>query len=257
MRILKLIFVIGIIGGAACARKTYPLLPPQDVESITGDNEIILVWSKVQNPHVVSYRIYRNDKPYGYFELIDEVSTTSYVDHDVVNGVTYYYALSSVDEFGNESDLTSYPIFDTPRPERRNQRIFAYSYSHDTMGLSGYLLAEFSPVPKDSGDFYFTYKNGSPVIICKPSTYIQDMGKTQDLTDINWAPDEGWTMESVTLFSGHSYVIWTQDNHFAHVRLQKITGEYILFDVAYQTDPGNHELSIGKNNGVIYLKTGR
>ncbi len=242
---------------SGCARSSHPLLPPSDVESITGDGEVILLWSAVSNPDVVSYRIYRSDRPSGYFELIDEVSHTNYVDHDVRNGVTYYYAVSSVDEFGDESDLTSYPIFDTPRPERYNQRIFAYSYSGDSLGLSGYSLSDFLPVPAGQGDFHFTYISGVPKIICAPSTYIQDMGETQDLTDINWAPDDGWGSEMVTAYNNHSYVIWTQDNHFAHVRVIGITGEYMLFDVAYQTDPGNHELSIGRDNRVVYLKTGR
>ncbi len=257
MKPFTIILIAGVTFLLSCNHNTYPLLPPQDVESMTGDNEVILLWSKVSNPHVVSYRIYKSDKPYGYFELIDEVSSTSYVDHDVANGNTYYYALSSVDEFGNESDLTSYPIFDTPRPERYNQRIFAYSYSGDTLGLSGYSLSDFSPVHRDEGDFYFTYDNGVPRIICSPSTYIQDMGETQDLSDINWAPDEGWTQESVNAYANHSYVIWTRDNHFAHIRILSVTDNYLLFDVAYQTDPGNHELSIGESSNVIYLKTGR
>ena len=257
MKMLKIILVVGLAFITSCTHTTYPLLPPQDVETITGDNEIILIWSKVSNPHVVSYRIYRSERPYGYFELIDEVSSTSYVDQDVENGVTYYYALSSVDEYGNESDLTSYPIFDTPRPERYNQRVFAYSYSGDTLGFSGYLLSDFSSVERDDGDFYFTYDNGVAKIVCSPSTYIQDMGETNDLSDINWAPDEGWIEGSVRAYTGHSYVIWTQDNHFAEIRIERMTDEYMLFDVAYQTDPGNHELSIDKKNGIIYLKTGR
>ncbi len=257
MKVLKMVFIAGVIGFLGCHRTTYPLLPPSDVESISSDNEIILLWSDVDNPHVVSYRIYRSDRPYGYFELIDEVTTNSYVDRDVVNGTTYYYALSSVDEYGNESDLTSYPIFDTPRPERHNQRVFSYSYSHDTLGYSGYLLSEFTPVRMDEGDFYFTYENGVPMIICAPSTYIQDLGETEDLTDINWAPEDGWTQGRVQAFSGHSYVIWTQDNHFAQIRILSITDEYMLFDVAYQTDPGNHELSISKSKTLIIRKTGR
>ena len=254
MRIGPLLIILASFG---CHRKTYPLLPPSDVESITGDNKVTLLWTDVDNPNVVSYRIYRSTSPDGYFELIDEVSTNSYVDQDVENGITYYYALSSVDRFGNESDLTQYPIFDTPRPERHGQRVFAYSYSHDTMGYSGYLLAEFSNVNKDSGDFYFTYKNATPTIVCAPSTYIQDLGKTDDLTDINWAPENGWNETEKTAYKGHSYVIWTQDNHFAQIRVSEITNEYMLFDVAYQTDPANHELSIEKNKNTHFEKTRR
>lgn len=257
MRSLKIGVLISIAIITGCHSKTYPLLPPSNVESISGDNEVTLIWSYVNNPNVVSYRIYRNTRPDGYFRLIDEVSTNAYVDQDVENGVTYYYALSSVDKFGNESDLTSYPIFDTPRPERHNQRVFAYSSTHDTSGLSGYILSMFSPTTKDSGDFYFTYKNGLPYIVCRPYTYIQDLGETEDLTDINWAPDSGWIRNESVASRSHSYVIWTEDNHFAHIRVLEITDDYMLFDVAYQTDPGNHELSIDKKLNLKSEKIGR
>ncbi len=257
MKALKMALIMGMVGFWGCRRVSSPLLPPSDVESISGDNEIILVWTDVDNPDVVSYRIYRNDRPYGYFQLIDEVTTNSYIDMDVINGVTYYYAVSSVDVSGDESELTSYPIFDTPRPERYNQRVFAYSYSHDTIGYSGYLLSEFTPVRMEEGDFYFTYEGGVPKIICAPSTYIQDLGETEDLTDINWAPEDGWNRGDARAIYGHSYVIWTQDNHFAHIRVVKLTDDYMLFDVAYQTDPANHELSIEKSKTIKFKKTWR
>lgn len=257
MKGYKIPIILMLVILAGCKRTYYSLLPPDDVESISGDNEILLMWSHVDNPNVVFYRIYRNDKPYGYFQLLDEIDSNSYIDRAVENGITYYYAVSSVDINGNESELTSYPIFDTPRPERYNQRVFAYSYSQDTIGYSGYLLSEFASVEKEEGDFYFTYENNVPKIICSPSAYIQDLGETESLYDINWAPESDWTQSEVRVTPRHSYVIWTVDNHFAHVRITDLTTEYMLFDVAYQTDPGNHELSLEKNKKNLIRKTRR
>ena len=39
-----------------------------------------------------------------------------YVDDDVRNGSTYFYAVSAYDYDANESELTPEQVYDTPRP---------------------------------------------------------------------------------------------------------------------------------------------
>ena len=39
-----------------------------------------------------------------------------YVDDDVRNGSTYFYAVSAYDYDGNESELSPEQVYDTPRP---------------------------------------------------------------------------------------------------------------------------------------------
>ena len=56
------------------------------------------------NPHVVSYNIYRSTSPGGpYTPLASGVQSLIYEDESVNTGVTYYYAVRSVDQSGRES----------------------------------------------------------------------------------------------------------------------------------------------------------
>jgi hypothetical protein len=71
------------------------------------------------------------------------------------------------------------------------------------------------------------------------------MGPTNDIYDIPFAPNTGWSSTSDEIAKvGHTYVIWTWDNHFAKIRVKAITGERIVFDWAYQLLEGNHELKL-------------
>jgi len=76
-----------------------------------------------------------------------------------------------------------------------------------------------------------------------PGTDLQDMGYTNSLDDITASPTEGWNPEGVTmLILGHTYVIWTDDNHFAKLRAVEVATTWARLDWAYQVDPGNPEL---------------
>jgi hypothetical protein len=65
------------------------------------------------------------------------------------------------------------------------------------------------------------------------------MGPTVDIYDIEIAPVSGWsTVKFVEAILGHTYVIWTWDNHFAKVRISSMTDERVVFDWAYQLVEG-------------------
>ena len=73
-------------------------------------------------------------------------------------------------------------------------------------------------------------------------TDIQDAGYI-GLEDVDWAPEEGWALTGeVPLIEGHSYVVWTWDDHYAAFRVASISPERVLVEWAYQTDEGNPEL---------------
>ena len=61
--------------------------------------------------------------------------------------------------------------------------------------------------------------------------------------DIPFAPTSGWspTKDAVATV-GHTYVIWTWDNHFAKIRISQITNERVVFDWAYQLVEGERQL---------------
>jgi hypothetical protein len=74
-------------------------------------------------------------------------------------------------------------------------------------------------------------------------TDIQDMGYTNTLHDIGLAPTAGFSpSKTVEAIPGHTYVIWTWDNHYAKVRVKEVTPMRVTFDWAYQVAPASPEL---------------
>ena len=59
----------------------------------------------------------------------------------------------------------------------------------------------------------------------------------------HYAPTTGWsdTKDEIAKV-GHTYVIWTWNNHFAKMRVKSITNDRIVFDWAYQLLEGNTQL---------------
>jgi len=232
-------FVVVLVGCQAV--DTTPPQAPKGLRSITGDRAVYLYWEPNSEPDLAGYRVYRNNAPSGYFKLIADVKEPYYVDRDVQNGVTYYYAVSAYDRNGNESELSEEDCFDTPRPEGYNMKIYERDY---LPSFSGYSFAKYSPCPYNSSDcdFYFDILNGVPLLIATIGTLIQDMGACE-MDDVDYAPLDGWDDDGVVnALVQHVYVIWTKDNHFAKIRVTAMGSNYLVFDWAYQIDEGDREL---------------
>jgi len=147
--------------------------------------------------------------------------------------------------------LSSDLVFDTPRPEGYNSRVYtAEDYPDD----AGYDFSEYWVVPYDypSADVFFGWDDAEGVFYMQaanPSTDILIWGRTSTLDDVGYAPETGWISGgSVDLNTGYSYLVWTSDNHFAHVRIIRLSGTTVTFDWAYQTDTGNPELIVRPQN---------
>ena len=233
---------------------------PQGVYSITRDEEVLLYWLPVDdvNNDLATYIVYRSNHPdTGYLE-IGRTAGEYFVDHGVINGYTYYFAVSSVDVDGNLSDLSYETVFDTPRPQGANRTLFDLNVMP---AYSGWDLSAEVPVDyRDVGfcDFFLEYYDGDGVFyfnVGNSQTDIQDMGYTETLDDIGYAPESGWSLNGwCEVILGHTYVIWTDDNHFAKVRVTAINSENILFDWAYQVAGGNPELKPLIKRAPDYLR---
>ncbi len=234
----------------------YDLTPPsapRDIETITGDNRVDIFWRASPEPDVAGYNVYVASSYDGKYELIGSTSDTYFVDYDARNGETYYYAVTAYDFNGNESDLSTDVVYDTPRPEGFNCSIFDFRRFPST---SAYSFANYSVVPYNSNDadFFFENDDGTFYLNVWEDTDVQDMGETNDIYDVtqaplaNWVPlKDGENIKYVRAIEGHTYVIWTWDNHFAKVRISLITPERMVFDWAYQTVEGNPELKVKKD----------
>jgi hypothetical protein len=238
---------------------------PRGVYSITGDEYVTIVWYPNQETDLSGYAIYRSRRE---FEDYDEIATvgpkvTSYVDRDVENGTTYYYAVAAFDRDGNESDLSPETVDDTPRPAGTNVRLEDYILEPD---LSGFDLSRpdkgVQPFDARNIDVYF----GVGVVddeLSVPFIYtaddnigIQDLGYTDDIDDVDVSPSQGFTFAFAEAILGHTYTFLTLEGNYAKIRIvdiavNRVGGDirsaWVTFDWAYQLQIDNPELAPGRN----------
>jgi len=233
---------------------------PQGVYSVTRDFAVLLYWLPIDdvNGDFATYIVYRSDHDpdTGYHE-IGRTTAEEFVDHSVINGHKYYYAVSSMDDDGNLSDLSYEYVFDTPRPQGTNQALFDVYVSPEFAGWDFANARAVHYLSVDC-DLFLEYYAGDSVYyfdVANSATWIQDMGYTVDLDEIDYAPEYGWSKNGwCEVILGHTYVIWTDDNHFAKVRVTGINGEKVIFDWAYQVATGNPELKPLVNPNPDYLR---
>ena len=236
---------------------------PSGLRSTTGDYVVWLEWDPIIGVRDLDgYSVYRSTDDYTYYWLADVYDgETEYADYDVVNGQTYYYGVSSFDYAGNESEISFHYmlVFDTPRPQGWDVVIYTMVADPD---YSGFDFSAEDVVGYNSfrADFFLEFDN-SPGI----DTYfihlgmngrgIQDMGHTESLFDITYAPVGGWSvLDYAEAIVGHTYIIWTSDDHYAMIRItdfDSFPDRNMTFDWAYQVDAGNRELKIGVPSGVV------
>jgi hypothetical protein len=214
------------------------------VYSVTGDLEVTIYWRANQENDIDYYKIYRNSAPTGTFSLIGTTSQTSFVDMQVTNGATYYYAVSAVDLAGQESAELSYEnVFDTPRPEGFGVTIRNAFTLPDSVSAWDFSAAARRSSVDASTDIYYGAENGHFIVYAPIDTEIQDAGYVA-LRDVDFAPPNGWSADGqVEAIVGHSYIVLTRDNHYAKFEVQSRSASSMTFDWAYQIDPNNPELA--------------
>lgn len=219
-----------------------PPVPPTGIKVFVGDNRIDLTWFDNRDPDLAGYNIYFSYSYNGRYENIGSSPYNYFIDEGAVNGNKYYYAVTAYDYNGNESDLSKDVIYATARPEGYNQAIFDFRKFPNN---SGYSFALYSVVAYDSldVDFFFENYQGTFYLDVWDDTDIQDMGPTNDIYDIPFAPTSGWSSTKDAIAKvGHTYVIWTWDNHYAKIRISNITNDRMVFDWAYQLVEGETQL---------------
>ncbi len=260
-RITLLLICLGLLSGLGCViedcdepvyryevvydYENYPPSVPRGLYSVTHDGCVELGWYDNGEPDLAYYRVYYSNTAQGPYELIATTAENQYFDYDVVNGRTYYYAVSAVDDESYESDLSPELVFDTPRPEGYNETIYSdqfktsasafdFSIAHVVSGNAPNADIRFGSI--SSSGYYYVQVTYSQI-------QIQDFGYTDNLDQVDYSPSYGWSqIGEVEAIAGHSYLVWTADNHFAKFRITQLNENYIVIDWAYQLDPGNQEL---------------
>jgi len=228
-----------------------PPSPPTGLRTQTGDNYIQLFWNPNPESDVAGYNVYVGPSYQGKYQWIGSTSATTYIDRGAVNGTTYYYAVTAYDYAGNESDLSKDVAYDIPRPEGYGVTLTDYLTSPLT---AGYAFSSYSIVAYNdkTADMWYEYSNGVNYMdVNSTDSDIQDMGPTQSILDINQAPSSGWSpTHDVQLTVGHTYVVWTWDDHYAKFRVSALSPTRVVFDWAYQLVKSNPLLKRAVVGGV-------
>jgi hypothetical protein len=216
-----------------------PPNPPTGLRTQTGDNFIELYWDANTERDIAGYNVFVSSSYEGRYELIGSTRTPYYLDNGARNGNIYYYAITAYDFEGNESALSRDVAYDIPRPEGYGVMLNDY---HARPGFAGYDFSDYAILAYDHQrtDMYFENYNGTPYMNVRSDTDIQDVGYTNSLLDIHTAPLSGWSPTHDTrLIVGHTYVVWTWDDHYAKFRVTGLSQTSVTFDWAYQLIKSN------------------
>jgi hypothetical protein len=220
-----------------------PPAAPTGLVVYNGDGRVDIVWNYNRENDVAGYNVFYAYSYNGKYTLLGSTEDNYFIDYGAENGVRYYYAVEAYDYNGNISELSYEEVYSTPRPEGYNQAIYDYL---DFPNKGAYSFTTFTAVPVDDNNADFLYDRdfeGQPYLFVLDDSDIRDMGRTNNIYDIEYAPSGGWssTKDAVAI-PGHTYVIWTWDNHYAKVRVKEISGERIVFDWAFQLVEGEKQL---------------
>jgi hypothetical protein len=238
-----------------------PPAAPRGVYTVTGDEQVLIEWYPNQEADLKGYIVYRSLREReGYTEIAEVGSeVASYVDDDVENGITYYYAVSAFDFDDNESNLSPEIADDTPRPSGRNVKLEDYilepdrsgfDFSHPERGAQAY--------DRSGVDIYFGVDTQVmvPYIFSDNETDMQDLGYTDSMDDVDVSPTRGFTTLFVEAIIGHTYAFLTPDGNYAKIRVTDMYIDWVngdvgeawaIFDWAYQLQLDNPELAPGRN----------
>ncbi|MBD3219371.1 MAG: hypothetical protein GF310_13950 [candidate division Zixibacteria bacterium] len=223
-----------------------PPAVPRGLYSETGDDEVTLWWIENQDEETDFYVIYRSLTEFGEYDWLGEADAPPFVDNSADNGDVYYYAITSVGFNGIESELSYETVYDVPRPEGFNVRAYDY-FTNKPQSAFDFSQGSILDGDDVEADVWFDYAViddvfGEPtptffINVADDMTDVQDYGYTGSLDDVGWAPADGWSeigYEEIIL--GHTYIIWTWDNHYAKLRVTSIDYDNfrVRFDWAYQ-----------------------
>ena len=248
-----LLLASGCVDDPGAVKDVTPPAVPRGLVSVTGDHTAYLSWLDNREPDLAGYRVYASGCPDGpacKYLRAGATEGNAFTVSALANGVTSYFAVSAVDDAGNESELSYELVQDTPRPEGFGQALEDYYLAGSP--ASGWDFSSYSIRSWDDPqvDIFFGY-NGSVFDMFVPDyvTDIQDAGVANTLDAVDIAPVNGWAPSgSVELIEGHCYVVWTRDDNYAKFRVARVLPPAgarpaeVVFDWAYQVATGVREL---------------
>lgn len=238
---------------------------PTGLGSISLDGAVHLGWSdnarRAGGTAFDHYRVYSTqyDLDAGTCVAANWVLEGTTVSEDflatgLANGGPVCLAVSSVSRDGHES-VWSQPRTDTPRWESRFVIVDAVQSVAATSGFRFYDAASRSLGLVTAGtrtdlDFKVDRRTDGSLWLTPVRSDVRialyDLDPVADLTDIDIAPaDAEFLPGAIEAVPGYAYVfrvLYADGAHYAALRVQHVSASYVIFDWAYQSDPGNPEL---------------
>jgi hypothetical protein len=228
------------------------------VGSITGDGYVMVYWNHVYEDDVVGYGVYRSRYADGEYKRIGDVDWDEeavFYDENVVNGLTYYYAVDAYDYSGNESDLSYETVDDTPRPEGWGLQWFTVSYEADESAIAirpdDYDTILLVPYDHRWAQYYLNIdREGILRIVTLNGNQIQDYGYTEHPDEVDMAPVDGWSSSTsgVEVILGHTYVLRTTTGYYGKVRITTVGTNWVVAYWAFQSKRWSTELAPRKQD---------
>jgi len=235
-----------------------PPSAPTGVFSINLDGIVTICWYENPESDVEGYDVYRGTALYGAYDIIGSVGADAsssgqycFDDLETFNGQRYYYAVAAYDGAGNQSDLSYEEVTGTPRPEGLLMTLYNAASLPNQSGFDFYpgLSNVVQAYDALTTDIYFGVVGEASLLIARRAgVEIQDYGYVGDFDAINYAPNDGWSpSRSAEAVAGHIYILRlteTDGFHFAKIYVREVVaGNFVTFDWAFQTDPGNPDLA--------------
>ena len=137
-----------------------PPATPSSLAAAAGNTSITLTWSANSESDLASYKVYggTSASPTTLFFTIS-AGTVTYTHTGLTNGTTYYYRISAVDNFGNESSKSS-DVLTFPRLQK---------YTVKTDGTGDYTVIQTAINATIAGDTVEVY----------PGTFTENLTLTK------------------------------------------------------------------------------
>ena len=87
---------------------------PSFIYAAHQENRASLIWSSNAEPDFKQYRLYFGKASRSYEKFFDMGKNTSYISNELEEGLTYFFAVTSIDTANNESDYSAEAIITIP-----------------------------------------------------------------------------------------------------------------------------------------------
>lgn len=245
---------------------------PTGVDIVALDDANFIRWDDNARDagDFANYKVYLEDDADASLFLLGETDSEGFLDLLAENGVTSTYVVSSVDEFGHESD-TGLGGSGTPRPDFIGELVFAHGDLPLEAGfrfqeseltdpiVSGSSSQRHFRLEVDAAGWWLVLGPGSEIHPTARLTTALKCGPAADASCEDWtvAPTSGYVTSDTNLAEELTYMLRVLGDdgavHYGSVRVAILGTDQsgnglVVFDWAYQIQAGNPDLAPGSGS---------